>query len=837
MSDLCIICEKPSAAQDFAKALGGMSGSFDGKSYQIIALAGHTMEFKMPNEMVSAEKSAQYKSWDIEYLPWNVTDMDFSRRAQKGKSALIDKVRKAATTTTAFVSACDVDPSGEGGLIAGEVLKEIQWRGPVYRMYFVDQSPKKIQAAFRTMQMITMAKDAEILKAETRARWDFLSMQITRIATNAARELGLAVVLRNGRLKSVINRIIFEQEEARRLYKRKPYYEAQFKDDKGHVYKRQFKDGDTWRFDKKDDVPLGNYHQSGVVEDGRVRKSSGPGPLLDLLGLTSELAPQGYSSKAIEQCYQKLYEAKTGGRPGGSQGFVSYPRTEDKVITHEQFNEMLPLIDDIASVVGVDTSKLTHRIARKTHVRDGGAHGANRPGTRVPVSLDELSQYDGGNDGLAAAIYTTLAKNFLAMFGEDYQYDAVKGHVVDYPDFKTAFSIPVVMGYKDIFSIENDDNEDDTTTLGIGSIADPIIGEGANKKPAAVTIKWLKRQLEKYEVGTGATRTGTLAELTSDKVDRRLLNESKGKLALTSLGQINAVLLKGTRIADPSVTEELFLQMEDVGNGKRQMAQVVDTATATVEHDMKIIMANIPNAKVYYEKVINGGGKAATSLSKLTKKKAVRRKMVFKGQEIELNPSIFGVRDVTDDELAQLSTGQTVVLQYHSAKYHKDVKAQFAIAKDPKFGWGLKCLGFVKDGPAKVKGMFKGKEIEFTPKFMDKVFTQDEINRLLSGEEMQVTVQSSKGPWSPVVHLRHDAQYGWGVGPIATKPKGKPTTIADMKPEWGGHVFTDDEKQLLLDGVAVQLETRTGKKALMKFGKVKSDKGFEYWGYYVEKWL
>ena len=71
---------------------------------------------------------------------------------------------------------------------------------------------------------------------------------------------------------------------------------------------------------------------------------------------------------------------------------MSYPRTEDKEVTPEQFGELLPFVDKIAGVVGVDTSLLSHRTARKTHVKEGGAHGANRPGINVPESLAGLEK-------------------------------------------------------------------------------------------------------------------------------------------------------------------------------------------------------------------------------------------------------------------------------------------------------------------------------------------------------------------------------------------------------------------------------------------------------------
>ena len=148
-------------------------------------------------------------------------------------------------------------------------------------------------------------------------------------------------------------------------------------------------------------------------------KSTAPPKLIDLASLSAKLSTSGVSAKEVLNTYQKMYEAKV----------VSYPRTEDKVITPEQFNDLLPLVDKIAGVVGVDTSLLTHKSPRSTHVKTGGAHGANRPGPNVPKKLDDLVQYG----SCAPMIYEILAKNYLAMLAEDYEYEQQKGHVTDYP--------------------------------------------------------------------------------------------------------------------------------------------------------------------------------------------------------------------------------------------------------------------------------------------------------------------------------------------------------------------------------------------------------------------
>ena len=57
------------------------------------------------------------------------------------------------------------------------------------------------------------------------------------------------------------------------------------------------------------------------------------------------------------------------------------------------------------------------------------AHGANRPGLNVPKSLSDLDKYGPG----AQDIYVMLAKNYLAMLAEDYEYESQKGHLEKYP--------------------------------------------------------------------------------------------------------------------------------------------------------------------------------------------------------------------------------------------------------------------------------------------------------------------------------------------------------------------------------------------------------------------
>lgn len=568
-----LLTEKPSAARNFAKALGGAKGDFEGTQYVITAARGHLYELADPAEMVPASKAASYSSWSLEALPWDEKDFAWKRKMKPGASSTISTIGKALGSCTEIVIATDVDPSGEGDLLAWEILDELGLHGKkITRMYFTDEAPESLRKAFRNRKSLaSMADHGAFRKADFRTKFDLLTMQFTRIATLAAAQ---RAVLRQGRLKSSMVGLVGAQLKAHEEYVRKPFYQARFRDDNGVVYT----DPDQARFDAQADVPLAQLASSAVVLDSKADKSVAPRRLLDLAGLSSRLASRGMKADAVLATYQKMYEAQV----------VSYPRTEDKTITGEQFKELAPLVDQIAAVVGVDTSILTHRSPRRTHVKDTGAHGANRPGPKVPASLAEVKSQFGS---VAPAIYEELARSFLAMFAEDYVYEAQQGHVADFPSFVGSVAVPKSRGWKDVFDEDSTDEADDSGS-GLGSKADPFAFEGANKRPEHPSMKWLMKQLEKRDVGTGATRTSTYSEVTNDKAKYPLLRESRGKLTMTDYGQMSFRILDGTRIGDLSVTEHVYAQMREIEEGTQDADTALAVVAEWVREDLETMQRN-----------------------------------------------------------------------------------------------------------------------------------------------------------------------------------------------------------------------------------------------------
>ena len=661
-----ILTEKPSAARNFAAALGGQSGTYHGENYLIVAARGHLYEYADPSEQVPDAYRDQYHSWRVENLPWDETLFSWKRVKKKDVSSTLTAIKNALAGCSEVVIATDVDPTGEGELLAWEILDELHIRKKIFsRMYFVDESAKELQKAFVNRKLLpAMEKDMDFVKARYRSQWDMLSMQFTRIATSCANNM----VIRQGRLKSVMVKLVGEQLAAIAAYKKVPFYVNKFRDENGVVYTNP----DEPRFLSKAQVPQ-MYHSSSVVKDGVTRKHQVPPRLMDLSALSSRLAASGYKAKEVLDVYQKMYEAQV----------VSYPRTEDKVITPEQFNDLLPKVDAIAKVVGVDLSYLTHRTPRSTHVKTGGAHGANRPGPNVPSSLASLQQYG----ACAPLIYDILAKNYLAMLAEDYEYDTEKGHVSDYPTFVGTVSVPKVMGWKQVFS---DDDSTDENGVGIGTMADPFVYEGVNPKPETPTMKWLMKQLEKYDVGTGATRASTYADVTNDRTKYPLLIDKKGKLSMADCGEASYLLLEGTYIGDAKMTEALMQEMRDIADGKLDPAACLHKVQDYVRHDLQVMQ--------------NNKDKLPKEMQKMSETKYPEKEKftgTWNGKSVSFNRQ-WSTHRFTDKECADLCAGKEIVISDLISKKGTPYSIHGKLAVQDFNGHefvGFKNLGFVDSFP------------------------------------------------------------------------------------------------------------------------------------------
>jgi DNA topoisomerase-3 len=708
-----ILTEKPSAQKHFAAALGGMKGSYKGEDFVITAARGHLFEFADPAAMVAPGLAAQYKSWDLEHLPWDLADLDWKRVMKNGASGTLKEIKAALSACDEIVIATDVDPSGEGTAIAVNILDELKLTGKkISRMFFTDEAPASLQKSFSNRVAVPSAlKDGDYLMADFRARFDLASVQFTRIATKTA---GQRAVLRQGRLKSAMLKLVGDQLKAHNDYKKIPFYENRFKDENGVLYTN----ADEPSFADKNDVP-NQYSTSPVVLDGRSNKRQAPPRLLDLAGLSSLLSTKGVKAAMVLSTYQKMYEDQ----------IVSYPRTEDKTITSEQFNELLPVIDKIAGVVGADTKLLTQRSPRKTHVKNTGAHGANRPGPKVPTSLDALKTKYGT---VAPLIYETLARNYLAMLAEDYVYERQEGHLELFPVFKGAANVPKSLGYKAVFDdADSDDTDADESATGLGTSADPFVHEGFPQRPAHPSMKWLMKQLEKRDVGTGATRTSTYADVTNDAAKFPLLSDKRGKITMSEFGDMGYLLLPGTHIGDLSVTEYVQAEMKAVAAGTKTADDALKIVAEWVADDLKTMQANAVTMRT------------ELGVTEIKTKEKFEGAWVRSGELISFNRE-WGSNDhwdghrFTDEECEKLLAGAVVSFDATSKK--NSAYTAVGTLEEGEFN-GRKFIGFKMD--------FDKVDPTASPvpkTLCGHTFTADERKRLEAGEKVYVDgLKSKKG--------------------------------------------------------------------------------------------
>lgn len=701
-----ILAEKPSQARNFAAALGGNTGVYNNEQYLIVASHGHLYGFDdNPGKQVDADKQTKYTDWSINNLPWNEKDFKWKYVKKDPKDKTTDEIKRMLTGCDEICIATDDDPTGEGELLAWEIIYQLQIKAPKYtRMYFEDESRASIQKAFINRKTLgttlnCMFDDPDYKQAIFRTKWDYLSMQWTRIATQINHKPGQ--VLRTGRLKGAMVRFVGDQLKAIAEYVKKPFYQNRFKDENGVVYTSDKEP----QYEKKADVPK-KYSESSVTVDSKAMKKSAPPKFIDLAALSAALAPKGIKAETVLQTCQNMYQASV----------VSYPRTEDHYITEEQFKTLLPCIDNIAELVDVDPRILTHRTPRKTHIKTGMAHGANRPGTNVPHSLDEL---DGKYGKGAKEIYVLLARNYLATLCEDYEYEQQKGHVTDYPDFKGTANIPKKLGWKAIYT-EDDDTDEDDSGKGLGTIAKPFIYEGANPKPSAPTMKWLMKQLEKRNVGTGATRTSIYADVTNAKSKYPLLVDKRGKLSFATCGEAIYKLLPNTHIGDLSITEHVMDEMKQISEGKMQEDTALHEIQQWIRDDIQVMLQNAKNAGI------------SVSTGKTEAKPKYTGTWSKTGDEISFN-RVWGTHHFTDEECEALLAGKDISFDYNGSRISGKLASQTYN--------GHKFIGFKKDDTPQVEritGVWKktGKKVSFKRKWGAHVFTDQEAEDLLAGKSV-----------------------------------------------------------------------------------------------------
>jgi DNA topoisomerase-3 len=621
MSKQLIIAEKPSVAQDIARALGGFTKEkdyFESDDYVLSSAVGHLLELVVPDEF-----EVKRGKWTFAHLP--VVPPHFALKP-------IDKTHDRLKLLTRLIKRKDVDglinacdAGREGELIFNFIVEHAKAKKPVRRLWLQSMTATAIRDGF---EQLKSAEEVEGLRsaAVCRAESDWLiGINGTRAMTAFNSKSGGFHLTTVGRVQTPTLAIVVEREDRIRKFRARDYWEleATFACAAGEYTARWFdeqfkkRDGDEhatayrlWEEARAEAIRSKCDGQPGEVSE-ESKPSTQLSPLLfDLTSLQREANGRfGFSARATLQIAQALYERHKA---------LTYPRTdaralpEDYISTVQEVMHALP--PDYAPFAREITAKgwvkPNKRIFNNAKISD---HFAIIPTGTVPKSLSEPEQ----------KIYDLVTRRFLAIFFPAAEYrlttriTRVAGEA-----FRTEGKVLVNPGWLTVYGKEaakaDDDKDGGAQLVAVEQhervATQEVLTKALQTKPPAryneatllsamegagkmVDDEELRAAMADRGLGTPATRAqiieGLIAEQYLHREGRELIPSAKAFSLIT--------LLKGlgvTSLTAPELTgewEHKLAQMERGGLSRTAfMGEIADMAREIVERAKRYESDTVP---------------------------------------------------------------------------------------------------------------------------------------------------------------------------------------------------------------------------------------------------
>ncbi|MGD9573673.1 MAG: DNA topoisomerase 3 [Thermoleophilia bacterium] len=408
-----VICEKPSVAQDVAKALLGSKAKRVGDHWEgpdaIVAFAvGHLVEQVDPDKY-----DDRYKKWKYEDLPILPEHFRYQPRdARAGKTLKALHALMKRPDVDLIINACDAGREGE--LIFKLILEtapKAAREKPVKRAWFSSMTQKAIKDAFDALRDDEVMQPLEAAaRARSEADW-LVGMNATRAATTKAGSI--RKVLSLGRVQTPTLALIVNRDLAIAAFVPEDYWEveAAFTVEGNGGYAGLWHEGSTTRLKEAgpaEAIAAASAGKPGVVEALETKPQVEQPPLLyDLTTLQREANGRfGFSASRTLGTAQALYD---------QHKLLTYPRTNSRYLSGDMAGQLKPVASGVGAaapeyaeaaryVLGLDRLPLG-RVVNDKKVTD---HHAIIP-TEGDHDLSRLSRDE-------RRIYDMVARRFLAVF-------------------------------------------------------------------------------------------------------------------------------------------------------------------------------------------------------------------------------------------------------------------------------------------------------------------------------------------------------------------------------------------------------------------------------------
>ncbi|AUN96235.1 DNA topoisomerase III [Pseudazoarcus pumilus] len=604
MGKQLIIAEKPSVAQDIARALGGFTREkdyFESDDYVLSSAVGHLLELAVPEEF-----EVKRGKWTFAHLPvipphFALKPIDKSADRLRLLTRLIKR-----KDVDALINACDAGREGE--LIFNFIVEHAKTKKPVSRLWLQSMTPAAIRSGF---EQLRSAEEVEGLRsaAVCRAESDWLvGINGTRAMTAFNSKSGGFHLTTVGRVQTPTLAIVVERENRIRKFKSRDYWEleAEFACKAGSYTGRWFDEGfkrpegdehatafRLWEQERAEALRAKCEGQPGEVTE-EAKPSTQQSPLLfDLTSLQRDANGRfGFSARATLQIAQALYERHK---------VLTYPRTDARALPEDYVQTVKDVMRDLPQAYAPFANEITKndwvrpnkRIFNNAKISD---HFAIVPTGAQPKNLSEPEQ----------KLYDLVVKRFLAVFypAAEHRITTRITRVAD-EAFKTEGKVLVKPGWLAIYGKEAAGEEGDLVPVDDHErvATEDIVVKALQTKPPAryneatllsamegagkmVDDEELRAAMSDRGLGTPATRAQIIEGLLSE----RYLHREGRELIPTAKAFSLITLLKGlgvNALTSPELTggwEHKLARMER-GELSREafMAEIAEMARDMVD--------------------------------------------------------------------------------------------------------------------------------------------------------------------------------------------------------------------------------------------------------------
>ena len=589
MTKALIIAEKPSVANDIAKALGGFTKHdeyFESDDFVLSSAVGHLLEIAVPEEF-----DVKRGKWSFTHLPMIPPYFALNPIAKtESRLKVLNKLIKRKDVTT-LINACDAGREGE--LIFRLIAQNAKAKQSVKRLWLQSMTPAAIRDGFAHLRSDEeMLPLADAARCRSEADW-LIGINGTRAMTAFNSKEGGFFLTTVGRVQTPTLSIVVEREEKIRKFVARDYWEVRaqfacaagayegrwldtkFKKDENDLERRPER---LWtKAEAEAIVAACRGKQGTVTEEAKPTTSMAPA-LFDLTSLQREANGRfGFSAKNTLGLAQALYE---------KHKVLTYPRTDARALpedyigtvksTLEVLKEMPNYHQFAKQILDKGWVKPNKRIFDNSKISD---HFAIIPTGVVPKNLSEPEQ----------KLYDLVTRRFMAVFFPAAEflvttrYTEVQGH-----QFKTEGKVMTNPGWLAVYGKDTGDDKDGASlvpvTKGEQVLAEQVNANGLVTKPPAryneatllsamegagklVDSDELRDAMAGKGLGTPATRAAIIEGLLGEKY---LIREGREMIPTAKAFQL-MTLLRGLGVNEltaPELTGEWEYKLSQMEKGQ-----------------------------------------------------------------------------------------------------------------------------------------------------------------------------------------------------------------------------------------------------------------------------